>query len=166
MKEAGGVVAGIALLLLVYALTMSTTVSTGIGEVHNIGLMERRQSLLMVAIAFLVIGIGVAAAGIMMARDDVPEVLGSSLRKCHECAENIRAEAKRCKHCAAVVEPLLQECDFCGIVVTRPIEPCSAFEKAELEQSLDRIKSQKCLEALASARIIGVTASTESGRQT
>lgn len=156
MKVFGGFIASIAALLLLYTLNMDTTVATAMGEVHNIGLMDRKQTFLIVSLAFLMIGIGLLVAGPLIEGQVDEGPAGTSARKCPECAEEIKAEARRCKHCSADVEPLVQECDFCGLQIKKPVEPCSAFDKDQIKQSLDRIRSQSCINALAQAKIIGL----------
>ena len=141
MKELGGIVAGIATLGLIFALSMSTTVSTGLGEVHNIGLMDRRQTYLMVSIAFVVIGIGVFIAGAIIDGKPASVPIEGSFRKCPECAESIKSEAKKCKHCGIAVEPIAQK---------------------EIEASLDRIKSSTCIEALRRANVLEAQAQPSS----
>tara|TARA_R110000824_G_scaffold143299_8_gene310908 strand:+ start:528 stop:1031 length:504 start_codon:yes stop_codon:yes gene_type:complete len=162
MKELGGIVAGIATLGLIFALSMSTTVSTGLGEVHNIGLMDRRQTYLMVSIAFVVIGIGVFIAGAIIDGKPASVPIEGSFRKCPECAESIKSEAKKCKHCGIAVEPIAQMCEHCAILIKKPNEPCSAFGKKEIEASLDRIKSSTCIEALRRANVLEAQAQPSS----
>ena len=83
---------------------MDTSVSSGIGggRVHNIGLMNDKQNLLLVFAVLVIAGAIFAARG--GARASETTVSAGPLRKCPYCAESIQIEAKICRHCGKDLE--------------------------------------------------------------
>lgn len=68
MRTIGTILLCIGVLTLILTLNMDTTVTTGFGRVHNIGLMDQRRTCLIVSIAAIVVGLGMAVAGKCLAR--------------------------------------------------------------------------------------------------
>ncbi len=139
MKEVGWGTVILSGCILVYALSMTTTVSTGLGEVHNIGLLDRKQSLMMVAIAGLIIGTGLVVAQSFL---DNQSPIGST-PLAHADGDPM------------IIQPGAH-CGYCGAVVELPMEPCSAFSIEELQSSPDAIEGEECRAALTKANVFGI----------
>ncbi|WP_152666175.1 hypothetical protein [Pseudomonas abietaniphila] len=103
MRVFGMFVLVIAVLLLIVAMSMDVTVTTGIGRVNNFGLMAERQNLMMFG------GIALIAALLMVIFGGRSKSNSTSqavdIRDCPYCAEPIKLAAVKCKHCGADVEP-------------------------------------------------------------
>jgi hypothetical protein len=85
---------------------MDTSVSTGDPgrRVHNIGLMQQQQNMLL---TFALLGIGGVVMMVVGGRRNATAAKqqedAASLRPCPFCAEPIRVEAIKCKHCGSDV---------------------------------------------------------------
>lgn len=98
-----GIVIGV--LLLIVAISMDVTVSSGsgMGRVNNLGLIAERQNLttiggilLLAGLVMLIFGARQKAANSALSPDERP---------CPFCAEPIKRAAIKCKHCSTDVEP-------------------------------------------------------------
>lgn len=81
----------------IVAYNMSTIVTTegeGIGEVHNLGLMEIRRNHLMFSGLSVICGVLLLGFGSFPGSTSV-----ANLKKCPLCAEQIQPEAKKCRYC-------------------------------------------------------------------
>ena len=99
MKSLGKPLAIIGALLLLYAFSMDTTVSSGYGRVHNIGLMSSQQNYLLLGALLTLVGIGMA-----LSKSKEGQETNQGLIACPFCAELIKREAKICKHCKSQVD--------------------------------------------------------------
>lgn len=97
-------------------LGMDTTVPTVMGtRVHNLGLMQQQQNMIMVAM----FGIVVALILFFFARKKATaadqgqalQIPANSLRPCPFCAEPIRKEAIKCKHCGSAVDAVVDSAE-------------------------------------------------------
>ena len=104
MRKLGFTLLIIGFLGLVLTFSMDTSVSSGIGggRVHNIGLMNDKQNLLLVFAVLAIAGAIFAARGGAKTSETI--VSTPALRKCPYCAESIQIEAKLCRHCGKDLE--------------------------------------------------------------
>lgn len=87
-----------AVLALIFGLTYDTSVSTGLGgRVHNIGLMNDRQNIIIVGGAMLVAGALLLALSTRAAAQIAQGTEG--YRQCPSCAEMVKNEATVCRYC-------------------------------------------------------------------
>jgi len=96
---------------LLLSLNIETTIRSEGYEVHNIGLLNRKQNFV-IATGFLsLIGVGLIVIGIQQKRrehntENMPENLSTSeYRSCPSCAEPIRTHAKICRYCNHELPP-------------------------------------------------------------
>ena len=87
-----------AVFALIFGLTYDTSVSTGLGgRVHNIGLMNDKQNIIIVGGAMLVAGALLLA---LSTRAPVQIAHGTAgYRQCPSCAEMVKSEATVCRYC-------------------------------------------------------------------
>jgi hypothetical protein len=116
MKALGGILIGVGLAWLGWAAMLDTTVvvmsqtySMPAGRVHNLGMIERRRTHMMLAGGTILVGTILMGFG-GMRRQEETEDLDEDLRACPYCAEPVRTEAVYCRHCkrdipALAVEP-------------------------------------------------------------
>lgn len=112
MKTIGVIVLVGGVLAFLVGFSMDTTVAAGYGlrRVHNIGLMNDRQNLIIFAGVLAVIGtLLFALAGKNKQPSPIPE--GSSspstgTRKCPFCAEFVKTEAVVCRFCQKDLPPI------------------------------------------------------------
>lgn len=108
MKATGIVLLVIGAIALFIAFIMDTTVATGLGSerVHNIGLMNDRQNIIIVSGVLAVIG----AIFLGFARKDLQPIESaidnSQDRTCPYCAETIKAAATICRFCRKELKPI------------------------------------------------------------
>lgn len=105
MKAIGGVLIGLGLAWLGWAAMLDTTVvvmsqtySMPTGRVHNLGLMERRRTHLMLAGGTILVGTILMGFG-SLRRQDTSDDADEDLRACPHCAEFVQPEAVYCRHC-------------------------------------------------------------------
>lgn len=115
MKAIGGILIGVGLAWLGWASMLETTVvvmsqtyQMPTGRVHNLGLMERRRTHLMLAGGTTLVGTILMGFGSMRRQDAIDDV-GDDLRACPHCAEPVRAEAVYCRHCKRDIPSLETE---------------------------------------------------------
>lgn len=99
MKQFGVFICVAALVALVFGFTYDTSVATGLGgRVHNVGLMNERQNIIIVGAAMLVAGALLLG---LSSRGQSPAVTEGSpgYRRCPSCAEMVKDDAKVCRYC-------------------------------------------------------------------
>lgn len=99
MKSFGIFLIIIGVIWAIIAFSASTTVSTGFGEVNNIGLMNDRQNHLIFSGLTILIGVILFGFGSASAQSSANSNISQGRTSCPFCAEDIRQEAKICKHC-------------------------------------------------------------------
>lgn len=105
MKAIGGVLIGVGLVWLGWASMLETTVvvmsptyQMPTGRVHNLGLIERRRTHLMLAGGTILVGTILMGFG-SIRREEAIDKTVDDLRGCPHCAELVQAEAVYCRHC-------------------------------------------------------------------
>lgn len=110
MRGLGKVLLVLGVVVIVFALSMDVSISTGVGRVNNIGLMAERQNYTVLGGIMLIAGL---LAIIFGSRGRSLETPTTDARPCPFCAEPIKLAAIKCKHCGSSVdqasEPLLKE---------------------------------------------------------
>lgn len=111
MKATGIAFLVLAALALIFGFSVDTTVATGLGgRVNNIGLMNDRQNVILMAVA---VAMAMAIVGAVffgfVSRANAPvssvTAPSNSIRACPYCAETIKAEAVVCRFCNRDVAP-------------------------------------------------------------
>lgn len=117
MKAIGGVLIGLGLVWLGWAAMLDTTVvvmsqtySMPTGRVHNLGLMERRRTHLMLAGGTILVGTILMGFG-SLRRQDTSDDLDDDLRVCPHCAEYVQAEAIYCRYCKRDIPALTTDAE-------------------------------------------------------
>ncbi|WBG62194.1 zinc ribbon domain-containing protein [Pseudomonas citronellolis] len=106
MRQIGIVLLVIGVVVVIFALSMDTTVPTEMGRrVNNIGLIAESQNYGMVGGLIIIAGLLMAIFG---KRSD-NSMVGVDEHKCPFCAEFIKVQAIKCKHCGSDVEPVKAE---------------------------------------------------------
>jgi RNA polymerase subunit RPABC4/transcription elongation factor Spt4 len=95
-----------ALIALVLGFSFDTSVSTGLGRVHNLGLMNEKQNIIIVGGAMLIAGALLLA--ITGREQSQPLSSEAGYRKCPNCAEFVKSEAKVCRFCQRELPSLLE----------------------------------------------------------
>lgn len=104
MKVLAWIVLVVSLLIGLGAISMDTSVGTMAGgRVHNIGLMQTQQNMLMLAMFGVIVAIILFVIGRQKPQPATAPAPYVETRQCPFCAEEIRVEAIRCKHCGADV---------------------------------------------------------------
>lgn len=97
-KPFGVLLCFVAFLAIAFGFAYDTSVSTGLGgRVHNIGLMNDRQNILIVGGAMLIAGALLLAISTRSKTEVTENAPG--FRRCPSCAEMVKNEAKVCRHC-------------------------------------------------------------------
>lgn len=87
---------------LMFAFSMETTVSTGLGgRVNNIGLIATQQKHLLISLFVIIVSVLMVVFGKQARGSEV----GAGDRPCPFCAEAIKRAALKCKHCGEQVQP-------------------------------------------------------------
>lgn len=100
MKNFGKPLVFMGVVLLLIAFNMDTSVESGYGRVHNIGLMSKQNN-------FMIFGSILLVAGLIISviKDNSNQSSDESTIKCPFCAELIKRDAKICKHCKSEISP-------------------------------------------------------------
>lgn len=98
MRPLGILLCIAAVLALAFGFTYDTSVATGLGgRVHNIGLMNEKQNIIIAGGAMLVAGallLALSGRTIASVTEGTP-----GYRRCPSCAEMVRADANVCRYC-------------------------------------------------------------------
>lgn len=161
MKVFRAILAGIAVLLLVYAVAIGAVAVTGMASFRDLGVFGTDETFAIASVAFFAVGLG----AFVISWKDQGSTAGYSARKitvkCPVCSRRISQYASRCEYCASRIAPYVQACDFCDMAVRRPQRPCSSLTALEAAEKLDQIKNETCIEAL---RLIRTGSSGGSGK--
>ena len=114
MRTFWKLIVGVGIILLLVSTQFNTSVSTGYGRVHNIGLMNNKQNFILIAGIILIVGVLMVLFGKSNKSETNSDLTSfspanASTRACPFCAEPIRAEAIICRFCQRDV-PLVKEC--------------------------------------------------------
>ena len=104
MKKIGIFALIIGLVSLVATLGMDTSVASGYGRIHNIGLMNEKQNFLLVSVAMSIVGVVLLIFGYR--NKQLGETSNNATRTCPFCAEQILAQAILCRYCHRDITPL------------------------------------------------------------
>jgi hypothetical protein len=97
MKALGLLLCIGAVAALAFGFSVDTSVATDIGKrVHNIGLMNEKQNIIVLGGALLVAGALLLA---LSSRSSAPSATDVGHRQCPHCAEFVKNEAKVCRYC-------------------------------------------------------------------
>lgn len=98
MKPFGIILCFTAVVAIIFGFTYDTSVSTGLGgRVHNIGLMNNKQNIIIVGGAMLIAGALLLALSTRGGSQVEPGTAG--YRQCPSCAEMVKNEAQVCRYC-------------------------------------------------------------------
>lgn len=104
MKSLSVLLIAVAAFAIGLGFSLDTTVSTGTGRVHNIGLMSQQQNLIIFGGSLLVAGVlALALSGRSRSSSTSSE---TGRRKCPNCAELVLNEARSCRYCQHTLTPL------------------------------------------------------------
>lgn len=157
MRPLGIILLALGALGLIFAMSMDTSVSTGMGRVNNLGLMNDQQNYIIISAILLIAGLLTSLAGVFAGSaaerpeaSDVPKS-GSTPkeRACPFCAESIKVEAIKCRFCNSDVEAMASRCSYCSQMVYEPNKPCPAWGEHRLQECADISQDPVCLQALA-----------------
>lgn len=126
MRTLGFLLLVVALLGLVLALAMDTTVATDdiSRRVHNVGLMRRQENVLLIMLAtFLASVLLISLGGRRSSPSDT-----EGLRKCPYCAEAVQISAIKCKHCGGDIEAQAAP----AVQPSKPEEVPSSLKREEM----------------------------------
>lgn len=134
MRGLGICVLIVGLFVVIGAMSMDVSVSSGMGRVNNLGLMSERQN-------FTIIGGIIALGGLLMlllgGKKSVAEAAPASYdeRPCPFCAEPIKAAAIKCRHCGSEVpkgEAVQMRSEGYGWTVRKDCDSPESVEQANL----------------------------------
>ena len=98
MKLAGGLLTAAAVVVLIYGLSMETSVPTLSGRVANLGLMHDQEVAVLIAVGLFIGGVILFAFGARANSSDRPEQRQAT-KKCPDCAELVQQDARICRFC-------------------------------------------------------------------
>lgn len=142
MKPFGVLLCIAALVTLVLGFTYDTSVATtGLGRVHNIGLLNEKQNIIIVGGAMLVAGALVLA---LSGRAQPSATEGTpGYRKCPSCAEMVKDDAKVCRHCQRDL-PSLNELRAQEQAERQRLAETSRLEAEAARQAEERLPKGVC----------------------
>ncbi|MEB3843542.1 hypothetical protein AAH995_04275 [Pseudomonas putida] len=120
MRALGKFMLVLGVIVVVFAISMDVSVSTGSGRVNNIGLMAQRQNYTLIGGMLFIAGLLVV---IFAGRKPAPQDSPQDCRTCPFCAEQIKSAAIKCKHCGADVDPVAEKPLKEGWVASIPCKP-------------------------------------------
>ncbi|AZD67603.1 hypothetical protein SAMN04489802_2809 [Pseudomonas chlororaphis] len=122
MRGFGVLAVVIGILVMLGAMVMDVSVSSGMGRVNNLGLMADRQNYTIIGGVLLIAGLLMTMLG---RRNQITQAdaAGAATRPCPLCAEPIKLAAIKCKHCGADVEPIAAPRLRNGWVASIPCKP-------------------------------------------
>lgn len=99
MKKFGVILLIVGIIIVLFSISMDTTVATNFGgRVNNLGLMNAQQN-------YLILGCVLFLGGILSMIFGNNQTVERDEINCPYCAEKILKQAKICKHCGKELEP-------------------------------------------------------------
>ena len=154
------------LVLLGYGFTMDTSIAFGLGgmeRIHNIGLLNQRQSLLIVG------GVLLLAGSVLLGFASRNSSNGSAdqrlTRKCPQCAEVVKSEAKVCRFCGYEMDMKPEPMGYEASEAARNLR-LAGYQVGALGEDKWRVvhKSRQVLEYPASSEELAAVAKRELSR--
>lgn len=132
-----------ATLALLVGFNIDTTVASGMGtnRVHNIGLMNEKQNVILLGGTLAVVGAVLFGFG-SVARSKA-EAVDEGRRECPYCAERIKSDAKVCRYCRREV-PSLAELAKNAEESRKKLEELARRDAAAARQAEERLPKGTC----------------------
>ncbi len=130
-----------AAIALVIGFSADTSVATDLGQrVHNIGLMNQKQNIIMLGGSLLVAGTLLLS---LSSRTNPPSITDGSYRQCPSCAELVKTEAKVCRYCQRDL-PSLRELEEQSKAERERLAALQERDSAAARQLEDKLPKGQC----------------------